>query len=144
MVMGCAACDGCFAPAFGHSASGHLAFGHLAFGHLAFGQPSGIMPSGTSSLKGSLTKILVGTNRLGDEGAAILCNALRESKVTSVQELALQWNSIGPKGAKAVAAMAVVVGSMTRLDVTYNGLGDEGKAVLRKAIEGRSGFELLL
>ena len=35
--------------------------------------------------------------------------------------------------------------SMTRLDDKFNGwLGDEGKAVLRKAIEGRSGFELVL
>ena len=34
--------------------------------------------------------------------------------------------------------------SMTRLDVMGNLLGNEGKALLRKAIEGRSGFELLL
>jgi hypothetical protein len=34
---------------------------------------------------------------------------------------------------------------MTRLDVRYNSLmGEEGKAALRKAIEGRSGFELEL
>ena len=34
--------------------------------------------------------------------------------------------------------------SLTRLDVQYNSLGEEGKAVLRKAVEGRSGFELKL
>ena len=39
----------------------------------------------------------------------------------------------------------LVVGSMTRLDVRVNyELGEEGKALLRRAIAGRSGFELLL
>ena len=58
---------------------------------------------------GSVTKILVRSNGLGDEGATILCDALRESKVTNVQELDLGDNNIGPEGAKAVAAMAAVV-----------------------------------
>lgn len=31
---------------------------------------------------------------------------------------------------------------MTRLDVGYNRMGEEGSAALRKANEGRSGFEL--
>ena len=93
----------------------------------------------------SVTKILVCANRLGDAGAIILCKALRESKVTKVQELDLAYNQIGPEGAKAVAAMAAVVASMTRLDVSYNRfLGEEGKAVLRKAIDGHSGFKLVL
>ena len=30
---------------------------------------------------------------------------------------------------------------MTRLDVRHNRLGGDGEAALRKAIEGRSGFE---
>ena len=38
----------------------------------------------------------------------------------------------------------LVSASMTRLDVRYNVLGAEGEAALRKAVEGRSGFELLL
>ena len=92
----------------------------------------------------SLTKILVSGNGLGDEGAAILCNALRESKVTKVQELGLAGNDIGPEAAKAAAAMAAVVASMTRLDVRGSYPGEGGKAALRKAREGRSGFELLL
>ena len=61
----------------------------------------------------SLTKILVSGNKLRDEGTTILCDALRESKVTNVQELDLSWNGIGPEGAKAVAAMAAVVASVT-------------------------------
>ena len=61
----------------------------------------------------SVTKILVSGNRLGDAGTTILCDALRESTVTKVQELDLGSNPIGPEGAKAVAAMAAVVASVT-------------------------------
>ena len=96
------------------------------------------------SVTASLTKILVSYNSLGDEGTTILCDALRESKVTKVQELDLSNSSIGLEGAKAVAAMTAVLASMTRLDVRWNYLGEGGKAALRKALEGRSGFELLL
>ena len=63
----------------------------------------------------SLTKILVAGNRLGDEGVIVLCDALRESKVTQVQELDLSMNIIGPEGAKAVASMAAIVPSLTKV-----------------------------
>ena len=49
-----------------------------------------------------------------------------------------------PEGPKAIADALRVCASMTHLDVRANVLGEEGKAVLRKAIEGRSGFELKL
>ena len=61
----------------------------------------------------SLTKILVSRNKLGDEGATILCNALRESTVTKVEELDLSYNDIGPDGAKAIAALCAVCASIT-------------------------------
>ena len=64
-------------------------------------------------VRASLTKILVSGNQLGNEGTTILCDALRESTVTKVQELDLRGNDIGPDGAKAVAAMAAVVASLT-------------------------------
>ena len=92
----------------------------------------------------SLTKILVSWNSLGDEGTIILCDGLRASTISKVEELDLGGNGIGPEGAKAVAAMAAAMGSLTRLDVRWNNMDVEGKAALRKAIEGRSGFELLL
>ena len=92
----------------------------------------------------SLTKILVGNNQLGDEGTTVLCDALRKSKVTGVQELELYRNGIGPGGANAVVAMVAVVASMTRLGVSNNNLGEVGKAALLTAREGRSGLELLL
>ena len=92
----------------------------------------------------SLTKILVSRNKLGNEGAAVLCDALRESTVTKVQELDLSFNAIGPDGAKAVAAMAAVVGSLTRLNVKSNDLGDEGRAIISSAVQGKVGFDLSL
>ena len=61
----------------------------------------------------SVTKILVSRNKLGDEGATILCNALRESTVTKVEELDLSYNDIGPDGAKAIAALCAVCASIT-------------------------------
>jgi Ran GTPase-activating protein (RanGAP) involved in mRNA processing and transport len=56
----------------------------------------------------SVTKILVGGNRLRDEGTIILCDALRESTVSKVEELSLYDNGIGPDGAKAIAALCIV------------------------------------
>ena len=52
--------------------------------------------------------------------------------------------NLGVEGAKAMAELLSFTGSLTRLDVRYNSLGEEGEAVLRKAAEGRSGFELKL
>ena len=40
--------------------------------------PEAIVLAGLLPVIASLTKILVGHNRLGDEGATILCDALRE------------------------------------------------------------------
>ena len=51
---------------------------------------------------------------------------------------------LGSVGAEALAGALRVNGSMTRLDVRYNPLREEGEAVLRKAVERRSGFELVL
>ena len=92
----------------------------------------------------SVTKILVGGNRLRDEGTIILCDALRESTVSKVEELSLYNNVIGPDGAKAIAALCTVCASLTKILVSGNQLGEEGRAVLRKAVEGRSGFKLQL
>ena len=61
-----------------------------------------------------MTKILANLNQLGDDGTITLCDALRESKISKVQELSLQGNKIGPKGAKASAALCAVKAMLTR------------------------------
>ena len=43
-----------------------------------------------------------------------------------------------------MAPAIAVCASLTQLDVGMNSLGEQGKAVLRNAVEGRSGFELKL
>ena len=92
----------------------------------------------------SLTKILVNLNQLGDEGTIILCDALRESTVSKVEVLDLPSNKIGPSGAKAIAALCAARASLTKLNAAWNSMGEEGKAALRNAVEGRAGFELKL
>ena len=52
-------------------------------------------------------------NRLQDEGTIAVCDALRESKVSKIQELDLSVNGIGPTGAESVAAYVAVSGSLT-------------------------------
>ena len=56
---------------------------------------------------------MVGFNWLRDEGTTILCDALRESTVSKVEELSLYNNDIGPDGAKAIAALCTVCASLT-------------------------------
>ena len=65
------------------------------------------------SVMTSLTKILVSWNELGDEGTTILCDAIRESTVSKVEELDLERNEIGPNGAKAIAALCADKASLT-------------------------------
>ena len=89
-----------------------------------------------------LTKILVDDNELGDAGATILCDALRESTVTKVEELNLSDNGIGPEGAKAVAAMAAVVASITDLNLFNNIIKDEGVTVICEALQSNKDTKL--
>ena len=86
----------------------------------------------------------MGANSLRDEGAIAVCNALKESKVSKLEELFISSNGIGADGAKAIAAYCAASASMTRLDVRWNRLGEEDMALLRQTIEGRLGFELVL
>ena len=63
----------------------------------------------------------------------------------SCVQLNLSSNELSPEGAKALAPALAASASLTWLNVSFNHiLGEEGEAALRKAIEGRSGFELLL
>jgi hypothetical protein len=69
--------------------------------------------AGVLKFNASLTKISLGGNQIGDTGAVALGNALRGSKVLKLQELELWRNNIGPEGAKAIAAYALVSTSLT-------------------------------
>ena len=112
----------------------------------------------------SVTKILVGGNRLRDEGTIILCDALRESTVSKVEELSLHNNGIGPDGAKAIAALCIVCASLTQvkldgfalpikqlkgtepvasLDFRFRGLGVASAVVIASLIQGNASLTSL-
>ena len=59
-----------------------------------------------------------------------------------------QWTegTYTAEGIKAIADALHVNASLTKLDVRYNYImrGEEGKAALQKAVDGRSGFALIL
>ena len=55
----------------------------------------------------------LGGNKLEDEGTTIVCDALRESKVSKLRELNLQSNGIKVAGAKSVAAYLAVTAELT-------------------------------
>ena len=64
----------------------------------------------------SLTSINLSNNSLKDEGIKVVCEALQSNKeTTKLASLNMSGNGIGPAGAKAVAAMAAVVASLTRV-----------------------------
>ena len=59
-------------------------------------------------------------------------------------QLNLSQNSLGIKGAKVLAPAIAANGVLTSLNVCLNYMGEEGESALRKAIEGREGFDLHL
>ena len=61
-----------------------------------------------------------------------------------LSQLNLSANILGSEGAAALAPAIAVCASITSLSLGDNDLCAEGEAVVRKAVEGRSGFELKL
>jgi Ran GTPase-activating protein (RanGAP) involved in mRNA processing and transport len=104
-----------------------------------------ISANGVVANGSSLTHLDVNYNALGDKGATAIGSALKESKVSQLKELSIGCNGIGPNGAKAIAAFCAVTTSATRLDVSWNNLdrGGNGVRLIREAVGGRSGFELV-
>ena len=86
-------------------------------------------------------QIDVGRNGFDEASSLELIAAMKDKRMGSI---GMANCKLGVEGAKAVAEMASVMGSLTKLDAQYNRLGEEGKAALRKAVEGRSGFQLEL
>ena len=64
----------------------------------------------------------MGRNSLGDEGTIAVCNTLKNSKVSKLEELIINRNDIGADGAKAIAAYCAVSASLTSLNLALNEL----------------------
>ena len=72
------------------------------------------------------------------EGYALPIKKLKGTE--PVESLDLSHKGLGVASAIVIASLICDNASMTRLDVRWDSLGEEGEAALRKAIEGRSGF----
>ena len=67
---------------------------------------------------------------------------IKEMRTNTMNELSLQNKNIGVVGAMVVAGLLPAMTALTRVDVIVNSIGEEGKSVLRQAVEGRAGFDL--
>ena len=87
----------------------------------------------TASLIGvnaSLTNLNLQRNSLKDKGVKVICEALQSNKGTKLASLNVASNGVGPVGAKAVAAMAAVVASVTVINVLRNNFDAESAKML--------------
>ena len=100
----------------------------------------------------SVTSVDVLSNSLDVESADLLLKVKVEKPnlrtlcglTHNETKLNLNGRGLGPGDAKLLAPEILVMASLSRLDVRHTLLGEEGKAVLRTAVEGRSEFELML
>ena len=90
----------------------------------------------------TVTEVYLGGNKsIGDEGAKALAEALKVN--TTVKELDLRMCGIGDDGAAALAEALRSNTSLTQLNLQFNdGIGEQGKQLLRDAVAGRQGFQL--
>ena len=111
---------------------------------------NGIGPVGANAVAamvavtGGLTALNLSSNRLKDEGVIAVCEAIQSNKETKLASLNMGTNSIGPTGAKSVAAMVAVTGALIECDLSNNDMGEEGKASILSAAQGKAGFILHL
>jgi Ran GTPase-activating protein (RanGAP) involved in mRNA processing and transport len=95
-------------------------------------------------VNGGLTALDLSFNNLKDEGVGAICEAIQSNKKTKLASLNMGQNSIGPVGAKSVAAMLAVTCTLIECNLSNNDMGEEGKASIRFAVQGKAGFHLHL
>ncbi len=95
-------------------------------------------------VNGGLTALDLSFNDLEDEGVRAVCEAIQSNKETKLSSLNMRRNSIGPVGAKSVAAMVAVTGTLIECNLSNNDMGEEGKASICFAVQGKAGFHLHL
>ena len=85
----------------------------------------------------------LGDKKIGHGHVPVLADARACGALGSLQTLSLNNNKIGDEGAKALAPTIHDSASLTWFDARSNDLTADNMAALRKAVEGRSRFELL-
>ena len=121
-------------------------------------------PEGAAALSpgifanGSLTVLDISGNQIGDESMRAIGKSLLSSVTSKLgalkcdafnlpvaaKSLNLSNKGINPAAATLLAGVIKFNGSLTSLDIRANWLDGEGKDVIRKAVEGREGFDLKL
>ena len=61
-----------------------------------------------------------------------------------VEMLDLSGKKLGGASAVVIASLISVNGGLTALDMSFNDMGEEGKALIRFAAQGKAGFNLHL
>eukprot|EP01012_Entosiphon_sulcatum_P064771 TRINITY_DN93621_c0_g1_i1.p1 TRINITY_DN93621_c0_g1~~TRINITY_DN93621_c0_g1_i1.p1 ORF type:complete len:418 (+),score=88.88 TRINITY_DN93621_c0_g1_i1:71-1324(+) len=90
----------------------------------------------------SVISLSLSNNVIGSEGAVAL--AQRLSNASTIARLDLSFNGIGDEGASAiVAAMESGRSSVVSVDLSYNGLSNEGVTALVDAIRGNTSITSL-
>ena len=84
---------------------------------------------------GGLTTLDLSSNKLRDEGVSAVCEAIQSIKVTKLASLNFRANGIGPVGANAVAALVAVTGSLAKISLAWNNLGEKGTTAICEALK---------
>ena len=105
------------------------------------------------AVSGELTVVNVLRNNLDVPSAKMLAAVAKEKGISlcgikrDQTEAEFSHQDLKPPDALLLASdlsQAGVTGKLTKIDLSNNMLGGDGEAALRKAVEGRSGFELVL
>jgi hypothetical protein len=128
----------------------------LILSHNSIGA-TGVKPLADAlAVNSSLTSLDVRHNSISGEGASQLAKVvvdnpkiqmfnkipIKKMRDDSFTELDLNRHGIGVEGGMVVAGLLPVMGDLTSLNVRYNDLCDEGEDAIRKAVQGREGFDL--
>ena len=113
-------------------------------GHTIGGEAGAKHVADMLGVNGGLTALDLSFNNLNDDSVSAVCEAIQSNKETKLASLNMGANSIGPVGAKSVAAMVAVTGTLMECDVSNNAMGEEGKASILSAAQGKAGFNLHL
>jgi len=84
----------------------------------------------TLRVNGGLTALDLSYNGLRNEGVSAVCEAIQSNKETKLASLNMTMNRIGRVGAKSVAALVAVTGSLTVTNLLGNQLDAESAKML--------------
>ena len=87
-------------------------------------------------------------NMLEEEGTKAICEALEQNKMLKELDISGEYHGYsnigGLAGAKHVAKMLGVNGALIECDLRQNSMGEEAEASIRKSVQGKAGFVLLV